>query len=442
MNQKSSKLFELNGFRELSSIQAKVLENINSKRDLIAIAPTGTGKTHAFLFAIFEKIRPDEESTQALILAPTRELAMQIFEFAKTMKEVDPALTIDLAIGGMDNSRLQRKLNKQPHIIISTPGKLLDVMSWNIVRLDTISLHIIDEMDMMLDYGFIPEVNEIASRLQDHTQFLLFSATLPQGMNAFVKKYLRHPLELRVDEKILKPRIQHVLIHRKHMSVSESVLDVLTAINPLLAIVFSNTKQEVAEIASYLRDYGLDCVEIHGDVTDRGRKQIISRIKSGNVRYIIATDLAARGIDLPEVSHVINARIPSHDLSFYTHRVGRTGRTGRDGMAISIVDDSDQNAISRLLKQNIQFTPMRVRNGTLVATRPFMNFERSSKRIDPEISKLVSRKKTKVKPGYKKRHKLMVEELMRKKRREIIKQDIKQQKKERAKNRQRTLKGD
>lgn len=439
MNEFTRNMMRVNHFVELTSVQKQVLDELNQSKDLIVLAPTGTGKTHSFLFSILETLDFNKFETQSVIFAPTRELAMQIYEFSKAIFEVVPDATIDLAIGGMDNSRLQKKLEKQPQLLITTPGKFLDILTWNVLRIDRVKLLVIDEMDMMFDYGFIKEINDIASRFPNQTRFMLFSATLPQELNNFIKKYLHNPIRIEAKDETFKPRISHQLVHRRHMSIEESVLDVLSAINPSIVIVFANTKDEVTHIAQYLRDYGIDCVEIHGNVSDRGRKQIISRIRSGNVQYIVATDLAARGIDLPEISHVINANIPTHDLSFYTHRAGRTGRTGRDGYCISIVDDSDQNAISRLTKQNIEFKFVKVRNGHLHEVRPFFNFERRAKTLDPEIRAKVKRKKVKVKPGYKKKHKAEIEKLMQKQKREVIRQDIRRQKKERAKERQSAL---
>ncbi|WP_159648531.1 DEAD/DEAH box helicase [Erysipelothrix aquatica] len=437
MNNINKALIKKNGFKSLTSVQEKVLDQISKKRDLIVKSDTGTGKTHAFLFAILELIEVDLEQTQAVILAPTRELAMQIFEFSKDIMEIDDRYTIDLAIGGMDNSRLRSKLEKQPHILITTPGKLLDILSWNVIRMDYIKAFIVDEADMMLDYGFIEEVNTIASRIKDDAVFMLFSATIPQGLRAFIKKYLKNPIEVVSEEEVLKPRIEHILINQRHRDMNEAVLDVLGSINPLLAIVFTNTKTQATEIAAYLRDYGIDCVEIHGDVSDRGRKQVISRIHSKKVRYIVATDLAARGIDLPEISHVINAGLPTHDLDFYTHRTGRTGRSGREGFAISIVGPKDQSSVTRLMKTGVNFEYKRIRDGQLDDVRPWYNIQKRTKQLDPEVVQILNRKNVKVKPGYKKKRKREIESLMQKKRRDMIRNEIREQKKERAKERQR-----
>ncbi|NLW15005.1 MAG: DEAD/DEAH box helicase [Erysipelothrix sp.] len=442
MKQITKDFMALNRFKSPTSVQSDVLEQINKKNDLIVMAPTGTGKTHSFLFAILETVDPTIISNQAIILAPTRELAMQIYDFTAMIKEVEPNMTVELAIGGMDNSRLKTRLEEQPHILITTPGKFQDVLSWSVLRVDTVKLLIIDEMDMMFDYGFIEEIDSIASRFLDNTRFMLFSATLPQGLNQFIKKYLRNPVQIQSQEERFQPKIEHILIHRRHKSLEASVLDVLLAINPSLVIVFANTKEAVSKIALYLREFGIDNVEIHGDVDDRARMQVVKRIRTGKVRYIIATDLAARGIDLPEVSHVVNANIPTYDLSFYTHRAGRTGRTGRDGYCISLVDDSDQNAITRLMAQNVTFKFMRINKDTLADSRPFFNFERRKRPLDPEVVAKLKRKNVKVKPGYKRKHKQKIEKLMQQRRREVIKTDIKRQKKERAKDRQAKMKED
>ena len=436
MNLLNQKLFEKNGFKTLTSVQEKVLEVVKTNRDLIVRSETGTGKTHAFLFAILEKIDLELKQTQAVILAPTRELAMQIFDFAKDIIDIEPRMDIALAIGGMDNARLLPRVAKQPHILITTPGKMLDVINTNTLRMDFIKTLVVDETDMMLDYGFIEEVEAIASRMQDHASFMLFSATIPQGLRAFVKKYLNNPLEIHSEEERLKPRITHVLVNQRHRDMGEAVLDVLSAINPLLAIVFSNTKTEAQAIATYLRGYGVDLVEIHGDVSDRGRKQALSRIQSKKIRYIVATDLAARGIDLPEISHVINAGLPGHDLDFYTHRTGRTGRSGREGYAISIVGEKDKSAVARLDKQGIEFEYQRVKDGALQSVRPFFTKQKRIKKLDPEVVQILKRKTVKVKPGYKKKRKAEIETLMGRKRREMIRAEIKDQKKKRAKERQ------
>ena len=438
MNNFNKKFMRVMKFKKLTSVQEDVLKHIDKRRDLIVQSATGTGKTHAFLFAIAERINLDETQTQAVILAPTRELAMQILDFSKDMQKVDPRLRVDLAIGGMENTRLEKKLNQQPHIIISTPGKFLDVLSWKTVRLDTVELLILDEMDMMLDYGFVEDVNKIASHFKTEANMLLFSATLPQAMRNFINKYLRNPIEiLSKQDEMMKPRIQHILINHRHRDINDELLNVLTSINPLLALIFTNTKVQAAETANFLREYGIDCLEIHGDLKDRRRKQVIREIKNTKVQYIVATDLAARGIDLPEISHVINLGLPSHDLSFYTHRAGRTGRSGREGYAISLVSTKEEASIRKLMKEGIQFDYKRIGKEGLEESRPFIQIRQRQQATDPEIVQILNRKTKKVKPGYKKKRQQQIEQIKSQKRRSKIQDEIRKQKKERAKRKQR-----
>ena len=438
MNKFNQDFMKIMRFKELTRVQEDVLKQITKKRDLIVQSATGTGKTHAFLFAIAESIDLDLQQTQAVILAPTRELAMQTLDFAKDMQKIDDRVTIDLAIGGMENSRLEKKLGQQPHIIISTPGKFLDVLSWNTVRLDTVELLILDEMDMMLDYGFVEDVNKIASRFKNEANMLLFSATLPQAMRVFINKYLRNPIEiLAKQDEMMKPRIEHILVNHRHRDLNDELLNLLTSINPLLAIIFCNTKLQAAETATFLRDYGIECLEIHGDLKDRRRKQVIREIKQAKVQYIVATDLAARGIDLPEISHVINLGLPGHDLSFYTHRAGRTGRSGREGYAISLVSNKEESSIRKLMKEGIQFQYKRIGKDGLEDARAFIQTRQKQESTDPAIVQILNRKDKKVKPGYKKKRKQQIEQIKNQKRRSQIQDEIRKQKKERAKEKQR-----
>ena len=420
MNQFNKQFKAHLGFESLSLVQEKVLKHANERDDLIITSATGTGKTHAFLFAIMERLDLSLMQTQAIILAPTRELAMQIMDFAKVMQNIDERLTLALAIGGMDNSRLQVEIERQPQIVIATPGKFMDILTWNSLRLDFVQICVIDEMDMMFDYGFIEDVDIIASHLQNETNIYLFSATLPKGLQNFVRKYLRSAQTIDVPtDKNMKPRIQHYLINTRHREPNKQLLDVITTINPLLCLVFANTIEEVESAADYLKSYGLACVSFHGDLESRRRKQILREIENSKVQYVIASDLAARGIDLPEISHVINLGLPSHDLDFYMHRAGRTGRSGREGFAISLVSNSDEQAIRKLMDRGIEFEFKQVAKEGLVDARSFVKAEtRQFKQdYDPEIAQIVARKKKTVKPGYKKKQQQEIDRLNKRRRR-------------------------
>lgn len=420
MNSFNQKFKKQMGFESLSLVQEKVLAHANDRDDLIITSATGTGKTHAFLFAIMERLDIQLMQTQAIILAPTRELAMQIMDFAKAMQTIDHNLTLALAIGGMDNTRLEKEIEKQPHIIIATPGKFMDVLTWNRLRLDFVEICIIDEMDMMFDYGFIEDIDHIASHLQNETNIYLFSATLPKGLQNFVRKYLRSAqvIDVPTDER-LKPRINHYLINTRHREPNKQLLELITTINPLLCVVFANTIEEVESAADFLKSYGLACVSFHGDLESRRRKQILREIENQQVQYVVASDLAARGIDLPEISHVINLGLPSHDLDFYMHRAGRTGRSGREGYAMSLVSKSDEVAIKKLMERGIEFEFKQISKDGLVDARSFVSIDKPQfkQSYDPEIAQIVARKKKKVKPGYKKKQQQEIDRLNKRRRR-------------------------
>lgn len=438
MNKINQKLFDFNQFERLTAVQAAVLEHAHDKkRDLIVQAETGTGKTHAFLFTLLENIDPDLKQTQAFIIAPTRELAMQIADFAKPIMDLDDRYSIYLAIGGMDGERLSQRLAKNPQIIIATPGKLLDLLKQNILRLDTVRFCILDEMDMILDYGFLPDIDMIARYLSKDVRYLLFSATYPSRLKSFFKKYLRHPLEIKTSEVKLAPQIEHILINQRHRDPNDVVLDIINHLSPLLAIIFTNTIKEADELYAYLRSYDVSCLLIHGDLETRRRRQILKQIQSGAVRYLVATDLAARGWDMPEVSHVINLNLPRHDLSFYAHRAGRTGRSGRTGECISIVNDKDRSALDSLKAQGISFAYKRISAKGFEEARPFMTKRSKPPVYDSEVAQILNRKKIKVKPGYKKKRKQELDRLMARRRRQMIKASINEQKK--AKNKARSL---
>lgn len=443
MNKLNQQLMDYNNFINLTKVQEKVLNNLKHvKSDLIVQARTGTGKTHAFLFSIIETIEVDEETTQAILIAPTRELAMQIYDFAKPIKELEGKYRIELAIGGMDGTRLDKKITKSPHMIIGTPGKILELMDKNLIRLDTVKLCILDEMDMILDYGFINDTDKIASHLGKDTRFMLFSATYPKGLKHFIKRYLHHPIEIIVeDEKGMAPNIKHILVNQRHRDGNEMVLDVMGSIQPSLGIVFTNTIKEADSLYEYLLPYGINMALIHGDIDSRRRKQILKQIQNKQVNYIIATDLAARGWDLPEISHVINLNLPNHDLSFYDHRVGRTGRSGRDGSAITIVSDKDRKSVEKLQSKGTKFEYAKPGKGQLVEVRPFMEKRQRQMSVDPEVAAILNRKKVKVKPGYKKARKHEIQKLQSQRRRNIIKASIQEQKKARAKKKAQDNKG-
>ncbi|MGM9912611.1 DEAD/DEAH box helicase [Floccifex sp.] len=420
------KIMEIEHFKELTPIQKAVVERSNPNRDLIGISSTGSGKSHAFFMSIFNKIDLESDEVQAVIFAPTRELAYQLYERCKKISDAFN-VKVKLITGGMERTTA----NIQAQIVIGTPGRMKDLfIEENVLRLDTAKIMIIDETDMTLEFGFLEDIDMILSHMDKKIQLMVFSATVPQGLQPFLKKYLYNPeiIQISTDEDY-QSDVQHILISCKHKSYKERLLDVLPCINPYVCLIFANTTKEASEIATFLREHNYQLVELHGGLESRERYKAIKEIQSQKKSYIVASDVASRGIDLEGITHVISCGFPK-DLNFYVHRAGRTGRVDRDGVCIALYQEKDQSAIKSLEKKGIHFESKDIRNHQIVDVKP----KKQTKKEDPfeQDIKKIKNKKTKVKPDYKKRQNEEIERMKKKKRREMIKNDIKRQKKERA----------
>ncbi len=428
-------MMDVNGFVQLTDIQSAVIPLVNKSRDVIATSKTGTGKTHAYLFPIFNRLNPEYPSVQAVITAPTRELATQIYQFATKINELFPDIRVELFTGGKDRARVVAKLHTQPHLVIGTPGRLKDLfLDQGALRLDTSNIFVVDEADMTLEYGFLDDIDMIVSRMGKKVQMLVFSATIPQALRPFLRKYLVRPQTVAIEsDEVFKPRVHHVLIGAKHLDYSEMLLKIIPHFQPYICLIFANTRIEAAQTAQLLRQNDISVVELHGDLTPRQRRQAMTQIESKEYRYIVATDIASRGLDISEVTHVVSLGFPK-ELDFFVHRSGRTGRAGKEGTCFTIYKDSDDAAIRHFQKQGISFKHMSVRGSKWTELKPY-GFKHSFKRSETEIAiaKIVKRKDIKVKPGYKKKMSAEIEALKRKKKREFIQSEIKKQKKERAK---------
>ncbi|HAO60746.1 MAG TPA: DEAD/DEAH box helicase [Erysipelotrichaceae bacterium] len=438
LSEKTRRFIALNNFKELSVIQSEVLPYALKARDVIGISKTGTGKTHAYLIPLMQKIDPNRNEVQALIIAPTRELAQQIFEFAKPMMEVDSQIRVKLITGGTDKKRTTEKLGRQPHIVIGTVGKVRELfVEDSLLRIDQADILVVDEADMILEIGYLEDLDIIAAKMKERLQMLLFSATIPDNLRPFMKKYMHNPhiVQVKEDEKF-NPRITHVLVPIKHRTHLEATVLLAKSINPLICLVVCNTRTDAVKLADLFRENNLRFVELRGDMSARARKQTMSLIGNDEARFIIATDVAARGIDIPEISHVISVGLPK-DIDFYIHRAGRTGRTGREGTCYVLYGEKDDASIRILMKKHIKFEHMANNETGLRPMKPYgEEFVRKSKPQDIEISKLVNRRVEQVKPGYKKKRAAEVESIKRKRRRQMIQDSIKVQSKTKAKMKQ------
>ncbi len=408
---------------------------IKKNKDVIGISQTGTGKTHAFLLPIMDKIDPEKDMVQAVITAPTRELAQQIFDNARLFEKYNPKLRVSLIIGGNDRQKTIQKLTTQPHVVIGTPGRIKDLsLDEQALKITTADIMVIDEADMTFEFGYLEDIDAVASKMKEDLQMLVFSATIPQIMRPFLKKYLKAPVLVEIENQtITNQNVENILLATKHHDRYDVLKKIISLIDPYICLIFANTREEVAGIAKRLREDGLKVGEIHGDLEPRERRQMMRRINNNEFQYIVATDIAARGIDIDGASHVINYQLPK-EPDFYIHRSGRCGRGKYTGICYSLYDSTDENNLRILERRGIEFKNMGIKNNKFVDLGERLKRTKRVKQqteLEKEVQKII-RRPQKVKPGYKKKRKREIEKLVRKQKRAIIQNDIRRQKKERA----------
>ena len=394
------------GFKEPTEVQARLIPLILKRRSVVGQSQTGSGKTHTFLLPIFQTIDPELTEVQAVITTPSRELAYQIYDAAKQIaKHSEKEILVHNYVGGTDKQRQIEKLeHRQPQIVIGTPGRVLDLMKSQALDVHNASVLVVDEADMTLDLGFLKETDAIASAMPKELQMMVFSATIPDKLKPFLRKYMTDPIVEVVENKnVISPTIDNWLISTKGRDRNQLIYQLLTMGQPYLALVFANTKERVDDLTRYLRSQGLRVAKIHGGIPPRERKRTMREIQNMEYQFVVATDLAARGIDIEGVSQVINDDIPE-DLEFFIHRVGRTGRNGMEGTAITLYAPSEDKMIAELENLGISFEEKKLSKGELVASydrnRRFKRRTRSNK-LDPKIVGMVKKEKKKRKPGYK-----------------------------------------
>ncbi|MBI9009729.1 MAG: DEAD/DEAH box helicase [Tenericutes bacterium] len=396
-------------FNELTDVQLKVIPFLENKRDVIVEANTGSGKTHAFLLPIFEALDEDLAEVQAVILAPTRELAKQILDFALAVsKHSEKEITIDLYVGGVNRNDIIHKISKRtPQIVIGTPGRIIDlVVKENILKVHTAKYFIIDEADMTLDKNFIEEMSFILDVLDKTAVKAVFSATIPEYLKPFLKKYLDDPAVIDVHpQEVSSLNIKHLFVKTREQKRFNTLEKIFNTINPYLAIIFCNTKESADEVFAWMKEHTKSVTLIHGGLDYRKRKQLKKRIDKLEFQYIVATDIISRGIDIEGISHIINYELP-RDNEFYIHRTGRTGRVDFDGIALSLYEFTDNSYMDKLEKKGISSKYVEIVNDEIVDAvmrNKRSNRERKENEIDRE-AKLNIRKPKKVKPGYKKKN--------------------------------------
>ncbi|MCF0109480.1 MAG: DEAD/DEAH box helicase [Erysipelotrichaceae bacterium] len=431
LKDKTNKFIEANHFEEPTPIQGAVIPAVLKGKDIVAVSDTGTGKTHSFLIPLMEMIDTTSPDVFAVITAPTRELATQIYKCAKVMQEADPDIRVRLITGGIEKDRMSEGLKVQPHIVIGTPGRIKDLfLNESVLRVDKAKVYVVDEADMTLEYGFLEDVDAICSRMKD-LQMMAFSATIPEGLKPFLKKYMDHPetIEMKTESQF-NPKIDHVLIPCRHKSYAETILDIMPGFMPYVCLIFANTRDEAGKVAEDLRKNDIRVVEIHGGLQARERKQALKQLESLDHTYIVATDIASRGLDIEGITHVISCGFPS-ELEFYIHRSGRTGRAGKEGTCFALYHDEDDKAIKTLKERGIHFRHATFRNGEWKELKPYgQKMVRKNDEVEKEIARTLHRKNEKVKPGYKKKRNAEIQRIKQKQKRDEIRQEVKAQRKE------------
>ncbi|MFC5557697.1 DEAD/DEAH box helicase [Ureibacillus thermophilus] len=404
------------GFKEPTPIQKEMIPLILEGKSAIGQAHTGTGKTHAFLLPIVQRIDVNKQEVQAVITSPTRELATQIYERLKEIIE-GTEITSKLLIGGTDKQRLMEKLKTQPHIVVGTPGRIHDLVKENALLVHKAPILVVDEADLAFDMGFIEEIDGFAARMPEKLEMYVFSATIPVKLQPFLKKYMESPVHIKInDRRPVAEGIEFFLVPIRSKNRKDKLLEVCNTINPFLCLIFCNTRKTADEVASFLSENGIRTGEIHGDLTPRERKKMMKQIRDLEFPYIVATDLAARGIDIEGVSHVINYELPE-DLEFFVHRVGRTARAGLEGTAITLYGPDDEDDLDRIdEKLGIPFKHRDIKDGEWVELK---DRQARKKRIKQEneldkIAKAIVRKPKKVKPGYKKQMRMEMQKIKKK----------------------------
>lgn len=343
------RILKINNIIDPTPIQAESISIIKEGKDVIAEAQTGTGKTLAFLLPIFENISTSIDGVQALIITPTRELAIQITEEALKLKEAKD-INILAAYGGKDIGSQLKKLKHSIHLIIATPGRLLDHIERKTIDLSKIKTLVLDEADQLLLMGFKNEIGSIIKETSEKRQTLCFSATLNSEVKRLAYRYMKEPLTVSIKkEDITLDNIKQFVVETTDRRKQDALCTVLDQDNAYMAIIFCRTKRRVNELEAVLYKRGYDCQKLHSDIVQSKRERIMKAFRNGDFQYLIATDVAARGLDISGVSHIYNYDIPE-GVESYIHRIGRTGRAGEKGYTCLFIDPKDNRALEDIEK--------------------------------------------------------------------------------------------
>lgn len=341
------------GYKKMTPVQEQSLPHVLKGRDLIAQAKTGSGKTAAFGIGLLERINPRFFGVQALVLCPTRELADQVGKELRRLARSIPNIKLILLCGGKPFGPQKGSLEHGAHIVVGTPGRIQDHLRRETLKLDGLKTLVLDEADRMLDMGFFDVMTEIISQTPKNRQTLMFSATFPEAIKKMCRRIQRDPVMVTVESEHNTDVIEQLFYEVKKHERNNTLRALFEHYKPQSALVFCHTKRQCDDVASYLRDHKIEALAIHGDLEQRERDQVLVRLSNNSCPVLVATDVAARGLDIKSLQVVINYELP-RDPEIYIHRIGRTGRAGETGIALSIFTESEQyriNAIEQYQKK-------------------------------------------------------------------------------------------
>lgn len=344
------------GFEEMTPVQEQTIPLALKGEDLIGQAQTGTGKTAAFGIPMLEQIDITNPDIQALVVAPTRELAIQTQEETFQLGR-DKKVKVQSVYGGADIRPQIKRLSKNPQVIVGTPGRLMDHMKRRTIVVDNLKVLVLDEADEMLNMGFIDDIRKIISKTPEERQTLLFSATMPKAIQNIANQFMKEPETIRIKAKTLSSKnVEQYYTRVKDFEKFDTLTRFIDTQTPELAIVFARTKRRVDEVSRALTQRGYSAEAIHGDIAQHQRMKTLNRFKEGKFEILVATDVAARGLDVENLTHVYNYDLPQ-DPESYVHRIGRTGRAGAKGTSMTFVTPNEMKhlkSIERLTKQTIK----------------------------------------------------------------------------------------
>lgn len=403
-----------------TSIQEKMLPLVMKDKNIIVAANTGTGKTLGYILTIISKLDLSVNKTQALVIIPTRELAVQIYEVCQRFKKNLPQLKVVNLIGGQDinNQKEKFKDNNQPHLVIGTPTRLKLILDEQILKLTTSKIVVLDEVDMIFDLDFINDVDFILSKLATTTQLMVFSATIDNNLQSFLKKYLKNATIIDNINYKIQNNIKHFLVKTKHHNRLVVLKRLLTEINPFLCLIFINKKNDLSETLKLFHDQKIKVGQLHSSLKSRERIKMLKRVNDLEFQYVICSDIASRGIDLPGVSHVISLNLP-HDLAYYFHRAGRGGRGKYEGSSYLFYDTDDEQNINFLIKKGIQFESWPPEK-----QKPRQKWDQKKRTVVDinDFNKIAGKYHSRpVKPGYKKERQTEMKKMIQKKYKKSLK---------------------